>query len=475
MRRPAFLGLALVVLVAVLLGYLYATNVPKWNAPDEPAHFNYVRHLATTETLPVLEMGAYDHRMMEERMSAKFPDRLPNDWIRYESHQPPLYYALATPIYLATAAQPIETQVLALRLFSTLLGAVGLVLAFLLVRQVFPKDELLAFAVPGIIAFVPMRVAMYAAVENDALAEVAMTAVLLALVVGLKRETTWRYDAVVGVLLAAALLTKAVDYLAVVLVAAAYLVAEVRRSHLLPWGRTDPTLSTSHPSGEGEERARAATLLRPREARAEGIGPVLVRRYAVTYGVAATLAGWWFVRNLVVYGWPDIFGLRRHDAVVAGQPLTAQPFAEAARHFVETAFNSFWAQFGWMGILVDSRVYTALTLVCAAAAAGLLAALIRVAIRRRTAGPVEVWAVGLLALGAVGVAVGVVAYNLTYLQPQGRYFFATLPTIGLALAGGLREICPRPLRPAMFVCLVAGLAALTYLCLARFVIPYFAS
>lgn len=440
MRRPATLGLLFVLAVAIALGWLYATRVPKWNAPDEPAHFNYVKHLATTGTLPVLQVGDYSHGKMEERMATKFPDRLPNDWIRYESHQPPLYYALATPVYLATAGAPVETQVVALRMFSTLLGALGLVLLHLLVRQVFPKDELLAFAVPGVVAFVPMRVAMYAAVENDALAEVVMTAILLALVVGLRRTMTWRYDALVGVLLAAALLTKAVDYLAVVLVGVAFLISHLSR------GR-------------------------------RGFGGVrfvcVLRRYAITYGVAALLAGWWFVRNLVIYGWPDLFGLRRHDAVVAGQPLTSQPFAEAARHFLQTAFNSFWAQFGWMGIVVDSRIYTLLTILCATAAVGLVAALARVAIRRETAGPVDLLAVGLVAFGALGVAVGVVGYNLTYLQPQGRYFFPAFPAIGLALAGGLRELTTRPLRVPAFVLLVGGLAGLTILCLYRFVIPYF--
>jgi DNA-directed RNA polymerase subunit beta' len=71
MRRPATLGLLLVLAVAIALGWLYATSVPKWNAPDEPAHFNYVKHLATTGTFPVLQAGDYSHEKMEERIAGR--------------------------------------------------------------------------------------------------------------------------------------------------------------------------------------------------------------------------------------------------------------------------------------------------------------------------------------------------------------------------------------------------------------------
>ena len=30
----------------------YALGVTPWNAPDEPAHYNYVQHLATTGSSP---------------------------------------------------------------------------------------------------------------------------------------------------------------------------------------------------------------------------------------------------------------------------------------------------------------------------------------------------------------------------------------------------------------------------------------
>src|SRR5207249_12248312 len=49
-------------LVAILLTYLalasgYALGTPRWNNPDEPAHYNYVAQVARTVQLPVLEAG----------------------------------------------------------------------------------------------------------------------------------------------------------------------------------------------------------------------------------------------------------------------------------------------------------------------------------------------------------------------------------------------------------------------------------
>lgn len=435
--------LALILLAYLFLGWLYATRVPKWNAPDEPAHFNYVKHVATTGTLPVLQVGDYDVREVERRMAAKFADGLPVDWMRYESHQPPLYYVLAAPVYLLAQGRPIAEQVVALRLLSTALGAVGLVVAYMLVCQIFPKDQLLCLAVPGIMAFVPMRVAMYAAVENDALAELVLTTVVLALVLGLRRRTTATYDLVVGALLGVALLTKLVSYTALALVVVAFAMAELL------------------PSPLGENRSARGRLRR------------LARRLAIAYGAAILLSGWWFVRNALVYGGLDVFGMKRHDLVVAGQPLTGALTLTAIQHFVVTAFRSFWAQFGWMGIVVDERIYALLAALCGLAALGLLVFAVRLTLAPGALSPFQWRALTLLVLWATLVSAGVVGYNLTYLQAQGRYFFPALPALALLGALGLRELMAREHAHLLMGLLSAGLFGLTLLCLFRFVVPAF--
>ena len=99
------------------IGALYAVKTPAWQVPDEPAHYNYVRFVAEGRGLPVLQPGDYDQAYLEQHQSARFPSSMPIDSIRYEFWQPPLYYILAAPIYLATGG-----SLLALRLFSVVLG-----------------------------------------------------------------------------------------------------------------------------------------------------------------------------------------------------------------------------------------------------------------------------------------------------------------------------------------------------------------
>src|SRR5574340_1261751 len=94
-RHTSTLVLGLVLLVYVLLAGLYAVRTPRWQAPDEPAHFNYVRAIAETGTLPVLSPGDYDQKYLEEIKSKRFPADMSVDSIRYEAWQPPLYYIAA--------------------------------------------------------------------------------------------------------------------------------------------------------------------------------------------------------------------------------------------------------------------------------------------------------------------------------------------------------------------------------------------
>ena len=439
-RAVGALGVILVVFLA--LCWLYATRVPKWNAPDEPAHYNYVRHLAETGTLPVLQVGDYNMRELEARMSAHFPDSMPVDWIRYESHQPPLYYALATPVYLATQHLSVDRRVLALRLFTSLIGAAAVALTFVAARQLTPERPAIAAGAAGIVAFVPMFVAISAAVENDALATAVVTGTLALLLTGLRRPGGRWYDLAVGVLVGLAFLTKVVAYVVVLLVALCYVLVEVR---LRP-----------QPGGCGRR----------------AIG--LMRRLGVVVGVSALISGWWFVRNALVYGGLDIFGLRRHDLVVVGQPLTGAIDGEMVRRLLLTAFRSFWAQFGWMGVTVDDRIYSALGVLVVVAVAGLVwGAMLAFARPGRSDAAVLVGSVGLWATFLFVVAATVV-YNLTYLQPQGRYLFPALMPIGYGLALGLATWAPGRFAPLLLLATGSALAALTYICLVRFVTPYFA-
>jgi len=203
------IALSAIIAIYLVLASLYALYTPKWQAPDEPAHFNYVRAIGETGTLPILQMGDYDQNYLEQIKAAKFPATMSIDTIRYEAYQPPLYYLAATPVYWMTRGFGINATVIALRLFSVALGVIVLLVAFNILREIFPDDNLLALATVGLMATVPQHIAVSASLSNDLAAELVLILILWLAVKRVKRTIRNSQFAILGgVLFGAALLTK---------------------------------------------------------------------------------------------------------------------------------------------------------------------------------------------------------------------------------------------------------------------------
>ncbi len=453
MRR---FGLVFIVVVYILVGALYALKTPLWEAPDEPAHYNYITYLAENGRFPILQWGDYPHEYLEEIKAAQFPPEMSIAPIRYEFHQPPLYYLLAAPIYLATKPLTLAQQVVVLRIFSLLQGGALLIVSYLVVKEVFPKRDFLPLASMAFIATLPMHIAMSAAINNDILGELILALILwqclLAMRGGFKERTLS-----LGLLLALALLTKTTIYapaIASILVAALYL-----------WRK---------------EKA-------------------IFRHLGLILSLGLALSAWWFLRNGLVYGGVDIFGWARHDAIVLEQPTTAEWIArygagKVVKDFFVISFKSFWAIFGWMGVLVDSRIYAFLFVISLAILVGLFILLTRLSRGEERLSEFQRWALGLLILVLLVVVGEHLWYNIKFVQPQGRYLFPALIPIGLFFALGLREwarLLARltslllPLEshkaPLEYIAERAVLAlfylsflALDLVCLYKFIVPYFA-
>ena len=405
LRRPAAWILVAIVVVYCVLGVLYAVYTPPWQAPDEPAHYNYVRYLAEQRRLPVLQPGDYPHAYLEKIKGAKFPPEMTIDPIRYEFWQPPLYYLLAVPIYFLGGGALIP-----LRLLSVACGAGLLIVAYGIVRQVFPQNESLALGTVALIAFIPQHLAMTAAVNNDTLAELILAGVVWGLVRWIVREEIWGTKgkwgelgelARVGVLIGLGLLTKTSTVVSVPLVLVALVLCRKRAG------------------------ARSfVNLLLP----------------------AVLLVLPWLVRNAAVYGGLDVLAWGRHDAVVVGQPRTADWVAlygpgNVLRWGLTTTFQSFWAQFGWMAVPIDARIYLALALFSGLAGIGFVLYVMRVWRERglRLAEGTQ-RAAGLLALWLMLTGTMYLWFNATFVQHQGRYLFPALVPIAIGFALGWREV-----------------------------------
>ncbi|MGE5138883.1 MAG: hypothetical protein ACM3JD_05440 [Rudaea sp.] len=441
--------LAAIVLIEVASGTLYAFKTPAWQAPDEPAHFNYVRHIAETGTLPVLKSGDYNQAYLEKIKAARFPPDMPIDSIRYEMYQPPLYYLAAAPVYIAAQAVG-ANPLLALRLLSVGLGALILLLAYRVLLHAFSQNRFLALAAVGLMATVPMNVALWAAAGADPLAELLLAVLLLVSMRRVQGELSdKRFVLFGGLLYGLALLTSTKIYPAFVLL----LLAEIGQ----------PSTVRSF----GLRFSSAGTLRR------------IIRVLAPLLLVALAVSGWWFLRNMMVYGGTDILGWARHDSVVVGQLTTGEALRQDGwKHVLSglfvTTFKSFWAQFGWMGVLVNDRIYVGLFLLTAAALFGLLLWVVRlVRSHAQDVRRVE-WNWLLLSLWLVVMLLSYAWYNLRFIQPQGRYLFPALIPIAAFFVVGLYELIDKRYAGVTFALIYLGLVGLDLASLFLFIIPQLA-
>ena len=438
------LGIILLAYVAIALQY--AARTPDWQTPDEPAHYNYIRYIVENGALPALEFGDYDQAYLEQFTNPANTPGMPIDPLRYEFHQPPLYYLLAAPVYSLTGG-----NLLAMRMLSVALGGALIVVTYLIVREIEPDRPELALGTAAFIAFVPQHVAMMASVNNDSLAELLLALILLQTfrVMKVKEERELKELKelkellVLGVLLGLGLITKTTVYLAVPVVFIALLWPLIRRKRLI----TDhSSLITEHLS-------------------------LITRHFLLVFAPALMLGSLWWLRNIAVYGDFDVLGLQRHNTVVAGQPLTADwiaqmgfgPFLLGA---LTTTFHSFWGQFGWMGVPMPDWVYLGLGVLSLIALAGWL-----LAVRPRR--PASYAAI-LLTLLVFFTFAAYVWYNLTFVQHQGRYLFPALIPLGLGFSIGIAywtRRLPRPIGILIYAGVFAGLAALCVFALYRFIIP----
>ena len=392
--------LLLILACYLLVGILFAAQVPDWQAPDEPAHYNYVRQLANGR-LPIIAPGDYDQAYLDEIREARFAPEYSVDDIEYEDWQPPLYYLLLTPIFSLT-----NGALLPLRLASVLIGAGVIWLAYRIARLLFPEAEWVAWSTAVFVAFIPQHVAMLASVNNDSLSEF-LIALLLYLTLrwvtrdGIRKlgdDRPWLIG--LGLVLGLGFLTKAT----------VYLMAPVLGVVLL-WQYW----------GTWQRLFQAGVLL---------------------FAPSFVLGAIWWVRNVIVYGGLDILGKAAHDTVVVGQPRTMEWISKygmdgTIQRFFQTTFNSFWGQFGWMAVPMNQprAIYILLLALVVVAVLGLLLyrfTTSQVPMQFRSRLPVLIlWLVFFLTLG---IHVG---YNLTFVQHQGRYLFPALIPISLGFSLGL--------------------------------------
>ncbi len=453
-----------ILIVFALLSTTYSLVVPPFEASDEVWHYPMVKYVADNWSLPVQDPANV------------------GPW-RQEGSQPPLYYilgalttfwidtsdmpqvrhinphadtGLATPdgnVNLVVHQQERETfpwkgTVLAVhtvRFLSVLMATAGVYLTYLVVREVLPKSPSLALAATAIHAFTPMVVFIAGSVNNDNLVVPLSSLALLMLVQLLRqREVPLRRAAgrylLLGVVLGFAALTKASSLGLTVLTALVVTARAVRR--------------TRHHEGRG----------------AAGWKEFIIGGLTTLLPLLA-IAGWWYVRNLRLYG--DLTGLNAFIEILGERDVPAD-LAQLWRERY-SFMAGYWGIFGGLNVPMSPWVYRTLNVILVIAALGLLLTLLRSLAGRlsscltcrtlRSPAPPLCPSPGpmvLCLLWGLGVLIPWIYWARATWSSQGRLVFAALPVWSMLLAMGLRAWLPTRWRHwpgAAFALYLVGLSA----------------
>lgn len=420
------------VLLAALFGLYSLVAVgmnavlPLGEAPDEPGHFDYIQHLARTGSLPV---GRPD---VDENVTV-------------EAFQPPGYYALAALLtapwsrqdvtlyynpeftferptrgYLPGPAHAFPWRGAALgwhlaRLLSTVLGAVTLWLSWRLAMMLMDNE----WAALGAVAFLacnPQFIYIHSVLSNDA-AATAAAAFVMWTTLRMWHDPSPRTYALAGLAVALAAMAKATSFVGTIAPAAAGLMALHRMEKC-----------------RGRLLALAALGLIP-----------------------AALAGWWFARNIVLYG--DYFGIAIERQFLSDnfwpEPLSARQYAAMLPRTAWEIFRTGWGSFGWVAFSLPGFVCVLILLAHLPAAAGLIAKLPR---RRADFSVPTFLLVLLLATTLLAYLVRLRTINMS--GWQGRLLMPVLPIVAIGFVAGWRHWLRGRERALALAILAAGVAVL---------------
>jgi hypothetical protein len=439
-------GRWLILLVAAhaLFGLLYIRTTPIFEASDEGAHYGVIQWLVRGNGLPVQNLAQPKQPTIYHQ----------------EGSQPPLYYFLSAALtfWMPTADYEFVSQpnprsqvgyvganhnvnlyrpqppsasgetaraVTVIRLFSLVLSCLTLWLTFQLAHQVF-HNSISALLAVALVAFNPMVLFINSAINNDNLVMVLSTATLLSVVNiahSAKPLSKWKLIEL-GFLLGLAALTKISGLVLWPLVALGLFYCELRRRKI--------TLSFQNwPAVSALVFPLAASLL-------------------VVYGVALVVCGWWYIRNIFLYG--EILGLNTMVAVAGSRSVSLLDLLPEWYGF----YMSFWGIFGAFTIIVAPWVQWFFHAFTGLALASLALALWR---SRAKFSFIHFLLITFVALTLIGV----IRWTLQTPASQGRLLFGAIAPISMGLAAGWLALLGKRFARAGAVVLSVVLAVIAFI------------
>jgi len=364
--------------------------------PDEAAHLEYVKVLATEHCLPLVS----------------------------ETHQaqhPPLYYALGAAIYAATPFLSEDGRQHAVRFLSLLLGLASLLLVGAGLAAAFPDNLVLQLLSVGTMAFHPLFSLESGVINNDLLATFAFSLFLYLLLISLKSEGSFdsRKALYMGLAAGIGLLAKQTSFIIPLLFAA---VLCKRRSSL-------------------------------------GMGKVLCFAGVFALSTLV-VSGWWYVLNYLRYGhliyYSCLMPIQKNmDPIMLLANLDL--FFKPIFTIVTRTLISFWAPL-WIirRFFDDLHTYVAMAFLLPLLP---VAGAIRLAREHRLYRNVSLLLAGTAIVTLSGIIYYALTVDYRAVE-GGRYLLAVLPAVAILTGSGLSALLPRrfalPLAVIILLSMLAG-------------------
>ncbi len=439
-RERLIVGLAVAGYILLALAFSLG---PIFEGPDEVEHYRFIRTFTQTWALPD-----------------------PYTQVRAQYHQAPLYYWLTVPLALLTndtdfpqidgrhnPYYPFEIgipgndnknlflhtraeafpysesgtarAVHLIRLLSIALGACTVLTSYAIFLVLWPSRPDRRLMALGLVAFMPQFLYLSGTINNDNLLYL-LTTLTLFLLLRLRRDGPSRRWAVwLGVVLGAALLTK---------VNAAFLVFPVGLAILLDrrtW-RYVPLIAV----------------------------PILV------------IAGWWYVRNTILYGDPTavrvLLETWQRETIRSGQLAL-----DVGLSRVPYGYQTFWARFGQGAVAVAQPIYGFFNLLTINAIIGSIVGIISIKARRmlllrdRDGGSLLL----VIVFGLSWVAALIYYASTAWSGNQGRYLLPGIAAWGALFAFGFDTWTPRRFKLRVALSSMAVLALIAAICVFSYFLP----